>query len=96
MALQSLSFRSGGLRSRSRSPFFSLSDFARRSERRSERAHEKSATNKMKQKESKLMEQKIKIINRLFFKVDQPRWALFSSISLSWPCSWCMVVNIFF
>ena len=50
----------------------------------------------MKQKESKLMEQKIKIINCLFFKVDQPRWALFSSIRLSWSCSWCMVVNIFF
>ena len=42
------------------------------------------------------MEQKIKIINCLFFKVDQPRWALFSSFRLSWPCSWCMVVNIFF
>jgi hypothetical protein len=43
MALQSLSFRSGGLRSRSRSSFYSLSAFARRSERRSERAREKSA-----------------------------------------------------
>ncbi|KZS20800.1 Uncharacterized protein APZ42_012508 [Daphnia magna] len=43
MALQSLSFRSGGLRSRSCSRVSSLSDFARRSERRSERALEKSA-----------------------------------------------------
>ncbi|KAK4009685.1 hypothetical protein OUZ56_018831 [Daphnia magna] len=41
MALQSLSFRSGGLRSRSRSRFSSLSDFARRS--RKERAPPNSA-----------------------------------------------------